>query len=249
MTFTNSARSAARAAPGSISDNELLACLPIAARRPWEPHAEFVALERGEPIHESASRPYAYFPVTAVIAQLCLLKDGASAESALIGNEGMIGFPLVLGGESTPSRAVVLISGDAWRVEADFLRMEVQRVIPVMHLMLRFLQAMMTQMAQTAVCNRHHSIDEQLCRWLLQVIDRLPAGEFAMTRELMALMLGVSRESINEAAGTLQLAGLIRFVHGQVTVLSRTGLERRACECYSVVQREYARLLPHRLAT
>jgi CRP-like cAMP-binding protein len=156
---------------------------------------------------------------------------------------------LVLGGESTPSRAVVLVAGEAWRVKADFIRPEVRLVTPVLHLMLRFVQAMMTQMTQTGVCNRHHSIDAQLCRWLLLVIDRLPVNEFAMTQEFVASMLGVRRESVTEAAGRLQLAGLIRYMRGQITVLSRTGLERRVCECYRVVQKEYERLLPDRLAT
>ena len=244
------ARPPARTRPRFISDNDLLACLPPAARDHWAPHTELVTVERGQLLHESEGRmPYAWFPVSAVVAQLYLLENGASAESALIGSEGMVGFPLVLGGESAPGRAVVLVAGEAWRVKAHFIRQEVLESMPVMHLLLRFLQAMMTQMTQTAVCNRHHTIDEQLCRWLLQVSDRTAGNEFAMTQELMAIMLGVRRESITEAAGQLQLAGLIRYARGQVTVLNRTGLERRACECYPVVQREYARLLPYRPAT
>ncbi len=237
-------------APGiGMRGNELLACLPLKTRTLWAPHLELVDLEQGQLLHESDCRmAYAYFPLTAVVANLYLLQSGASAESALIGNEGMVGLPLVLGGESTPSHAVVLIGGEAWRVKADFIRREVRLVMPVMHLMLRYVQAMMTEMTQTAVCNRHHSIDQQVCRWLLLVIDRLPIGEFAMTQDLMAIMLGVRRESVTAAAGRLQLAGLIRYARGQVSVLNRMGLERRACECYQVVRQEYARVLPDRLA-
>ncbi len=231
--------------PIGMRENELLACLPLPARALWNPHLELVDLQRGQILHESEDRMhYAYFPLTAIVAKLYLLESGASAASALIGNEGMVGFPLVLGGESTPSRAVVLIAGEAWRVKADFIKHEVRSVVTVMHLMLRFLQAMMIQMTQTAVCNRHHSISQQMCRWLLLVIDRLPVNEFAMTQELMAIMLGVRRESVTEAAGQLQMAGLVQYARGHFTVLSRTGLERRACECYQVVKTEYVRLLP-----
>lgn len=245
MTSVIPTRYAVRAAPNGIRENEFLASLPLTARTLWAPQLELVDLEQGQLLHESEGGvPYAYFPITAIVAKLYLLKSGASAESALIGNEGMVGFPLVLGGESTPSRAVVLIAGEAWRVKADFIKHEVRSVMPIMHLMLRFLQAMMTQMTQTAVCNRHHSIDQQMCQRLLLVIDRLPVSEFVMTQELMAIMLGVRRESVMEAAGQLQMAGLIQYARGHVTVLSRTGLERRACECYPAVNKEYARLLP-----
>jgi CRP-like cAMP-binding protein len=244
------ARYAVHALRDGLGENKLLACLELTALRLWEPHLELVNLERGQLLHESKGRiPYAYFPLTAVVAKLYSLESGGSALSALIGNEGMVGFPLVLGGESTPSRAVVLIAGEAWRVKADFIRHEVCLVMQAMHVMLRFLQAMMTQMTQTAVCNRHHSIEQQLCRWLLLIIERLPVSEFAMTQELMAIMLGVRRESVTAAARHLQLAGLIRYARGQVSVLNRTGLERRACECYQVVRQEYARLLPDRLPT
>jgi CRP-like cAMP-binding protein len=248
MTSGIPARYAVRASSSGMRKNELLACLPLTAWRLWEPHLELVDLERGQLLHDSGGRiAYAYFPLTAVVAKLYSLESGGSAESALIGNEGMVGFPLILGGESTPSRAVVLIAGEAWRVKADFIQHEV-RLMQVMPLMLRFLQAMMTQMTQTAVCNKHHSIEQQICRWLLLVIERLPVSEFAMTQELMSIMLGVRRESVTEAAGHLQRAGLIRYARGQVSVLNRMGLERRACECYRAVRQEYARLLPYRLA-
>jgi CRP-like cAMP-binding protein len=249
VTSVIPARHAARAPPICTTENELLACLPLAARALWAPHLELVDLERGQLLHEADGRiPYAYFPLTAVVAKLYLLESGASAASVIIGNEGMVGFPLVLGGESTPSRAVVLVAGEAWRVKADFIRSEVRLVTPVLHLMLRFVQAMMTQVTQTAVCNRHHPIDAQLCRWLLLSMDRLQGKELVMTQELIANMLGVRREGVTEAAGKLQRAGLIGYHRGHITILNREGLEKRTCECYQVVQKEYDRLLPDRTA-
>lgn len=250
INSVNSAPHVFRLPPNGLRDNDLLASLPSITRRLWEHELDLVELEQGELLQESEGPiPYAYFPLTTVVANLYSLKTGGSAEIALIGNEGMVGFPLVLGGESTPTRAVVLIPGEGWRVKADFIQHQSLLVMPVMHLMLKFLQAMMTQMMQTAVCNRYHSIEQQVCRWLLMILDRLPVSEFAMTQELVAIMLGVRRESITAAAGHLQAAGLIQYSRGRVTVLDRTGLERRACECYQVVRQEYARLIPHRLAT
>ena len=249
MTSVIPARYAVRAPPNAISENELLASLPLTARALWVPHLELVDLEQGQLLHESEGRvPYAYFPITAIVAKLYLLKSGASAQSALIGKEGMVGFPLVLGGESTPSRAVVLISGEAWRVKADFIKHEVRALMPIMHLMLRFTQALITQMEQTAVCNRHHSVDQQLCRWLLLSLDRLQGNELVMTHELIANMLGVRREGVTAAAGKLHRAGLIDCGRAHITVLNRAGLEKRTCECYQVVQKEYDRLLPDRTA-
>ena len=250
MTSVTPARCVVHSFTHGLRDNELLTCLPAITRRLWENELELAELEQGQLLHESDGRiPYAYFPLTAVVANLYSLKSGGSAEIALIGNEGMVGFPLVLGGESTPSRAVALVAGEAWRVNADFIQRQSLLTMPVMHLMLRFLQAMMTQMTQTAVCNRYHSIEQQLCRWLLLVLDRLPVSEFAVTQELVAIMLGVRRESVTAAAGHLQAAGLIRYTRGRVAVVDREGLEQRSCECYQVVRHEYARLLPHRLAT
>ena len=231
-------------------ENELLACLPLAVKALWFPHLELVDLDQGEVLHEPDGRmPYVYFPLTAIAAQLYALENGESAESALIGYKGMVGFPVILGGDSTSSRAVVLIAGEAWRVRAAFVQHQVRSVPAVLHLMLRFVQAMMTQMNQTAVCNRHHSIDQQLCRLFLLITERLPVSDFPMTQGLLAATLGVRRESVTEAAGLLQRAGLVRYKRGHITVLDRTGLQRRACECYQVVRQEYARLLPYRLAT
>ena len=174
-----------------------------------------------------------------------MLEDGASAEIAVVGNEGILGISLFMGGESTPSRAVVQSAGHAFRLKADLLKTEFGRFGPTMHLLLRYTQALITQMAQTAVCNRHHSVDQQLCRWLLLSLDRLPSSELAMTQELIANMLGVRREGVTEAAGTLQDAGLIRYRRGMITVLDRPGLEARSCECYQVVKTEFDRLLPY----
>ena len=231
-------------------ENELLACLPLAVKALWFPHLELVDLNEGETLHKpDGLMPYVHFPLTAIIAQLYSLENGESAGSALIGYEGLVGFPVILGGDSTSSRAVVLIAGEAWRVKAPFLQDQVRSVPSVLRLMLRFVQAMMTQMNQTAVCNRHHSTVQQVCRLLLMIAERLPVSDFPMTQGLLAATLGVRRESVTEAAGLLQREGLIRCRRGHVTVLDRLGLQRRACECYRVVRQEYARLLPYRAAT
>jgi CRP-like cAMP-binding protein len=190
-----------------------------------------------------------YFPTTAIVSLLYVLEDGASAEIALVGNEGVVGIALFMGGESTPSRAVVQSAGQGLRLNARTVKQEFELAGPVMHLLLRYTQALLTQMAQTAVCNRHHSLDQQLCRWLLLSLDRLQGTELAMTQELIANMLGVRREGVTEAALSLQKAGLIRYARGHITVIDRAGLERRTCECYEVVKTEYDRLLPDRVAT
>jgi CRP-like cAMP-binding protein len=204
----------------------------------------------GEVLYESGSRlRHVYFPVTSIVSLLYVMEDGASAEIAVVGNEGILGISLFMGGETTPSRAVVQSAGHGYRLHADFLKDEFNRAGPLLHLLLRYTQALITQMAQTAVCNRHHSVDQQLCRWLLMSLDRLPSDELIMTQELIANMLGVRREGVTEAAGKLQSAGLIHYRRGHITVIDRAGLEARACECYAVVKQEFDRLLPHQMAT
>jgi len=231
-------------------ENQLLACLPGKIRTLWEPHLKQVDLELGQVIYEAESYlPWVYFPLTSIVSLLYVLENGASAEIAIVGNEGMVGFALVMGGNTTPSRAVVQSAGKALRMDARFMKHEFQLVPPVLHLILRYTQALMTQMAQTAVCNRHHYLDQQICRWRLISIDRLESNELVMTQELIANMLGVRREGVTDAAGRLQDAGLIKYSRGHITVLDRAGLERRTCECYQSVRKEYARLLPHQIAT
>jgi CRP-like cAMP-binding protein len=192
--------------------------------------------------------PYVYFPTTAIVSLLYVMENGASAEIAVVGNEGVVGISLFMGGESTPSRAVVQSAGSGCRLDAAAMKAEFNRGGPVLHLLLRYTQALITQMAQTAVCNRHHSLDQQLCRWLLLSLDRLQGDELVMTQELIANMLGVRREGVTEGALKLQKAGLIRYSRGHITVLDRAGLEARTCECYAVVKREYDRLLPEQQA-
>jgi CRP-like cAMP-binding protein len=199
----------------------------------------------GEVLYESGvTLSHVYFPTTAIVSLLYVMEDGASAEIAVVGNEGIVGISLFMGGESTPSRAVVQSAGQGFRLKAQVLKEEFNRAGPVLHLLLRYTQALITQMAQTAVCNRHHSLDQQLCRWLLLSLDRLQGDELVMTQELIANMLGVRREGVTEAALKLQSAGLIRYARGRITVLDRAGLEQRTCECYAVVKKEYDRLLP-----
>ncbi len=190
-----------------------------------------------------------YFPTTAIVSLLYVLEDGGSAEIAVVGNEGLVGISLFMGGESTPSRAVVQSAGQGLRLSAQAIKEEFATAGPAMHLLLRYTQALITQMAQTAVCNRHHSLDQQLCRWLLLSLDRLHGSELVMTQEQIANMLGVRREGVTEAAHKLQKNGLIRYSRGRITVLDRPGLEGRACECYAVVKKEYDRLLPDRTAS
>ncbi len=190
-----------------------------------------------------------YFPTTAIVSLLSVMEDGASAEISVVGHEGIVGISLFMGGDSTPSRAVVQSAGRGFCLKAHLLLLEFNRAGSVMHLLLRYTQALITQMAQTVVCNRHHSLDQQLCRWLLLSLDRLPSNELVMTQELIANMLGVRREGVTEAAGQLHKAGLIDYRRGHITVLDRPGLERRSCECYGVVKKEYDRLLPATEAT
>lgn len=229
--------------------NHLLAALPDTIWERWEPLLEPVELPLGQVIYESgATMSHVYFPTTAIVSLLYVLEDGGSAEIAVVGFEGLVGIALFMGGESTPSRAVVQSAGQGYRMSARFLKQEFNAFGPVMHLLLRYTQALITQMAQTAVCNRHHSLDQQLCRWLLLSLDRLPGPDLLMTQELIANMLGVRREGVTEAALKLQRAGLIKYARGHISVLDRPGLEARTCECYEVVRREYGRLLPHMVA-
>jgi len=236
--------------PTDAFANRLLAALPTGEWQRWEPALEPVELPLGQVLYESGSAlSHVYFPTTAIVSLLYVMENGASAEIAVVGNEGVVGISLFMGGESTPSRAVVQSAGQGLRLRAHTIKDEFNRSGPVMHLLLRYTQALITQMAQTAVCNRHHSLDQQLCRWLLLSLDRLRGSELSMTQELIANMLGVRREGVTEAAIKLQQAGLIRYARGHISVLDRAGLEQRTCECYAVVKREYERLLPERTAT
>jgi CRP-like cAMP-binding protein len=230
--------------------NDLLAALPDGERSRWLPQLEPIDLPLGKALYESGSKlSHVYFPTTSIVSLLYVMEDGASAEIAVVGREGIVGVSLFMGGQSTTSRAVVQSAGQGFRLKANLMMQEFNRAGPVLHLLLRYTQALITQMAQTAVCNRHHSLDQQLCRWLLLSLDRLPSDELVMTQELIANMLGVRREGVTEAAGQLQEAGLIQYRRGHITVLNRKRLEQRACECYAVVKTEYDRLLPERLAT
>ena len=228
--------------------NQLLAALPAADWARWQPQLEPVTLALGDVLYEpGGTLSHVYFPTSAIVSLLYVMENGASAEIAVVGFEGVVGISLFMGGESTPSRAVVQSAGQGWRLPAAAIKSEFKRA-PVLHLMLRYTQALITQMAQTAVCNRHHSLDQQLCRWLLLSLDRLHGNDLVMTQELMANMLGVRREGVTEAALKLQQAGLIRYARGRITVLDRPGLAQRTCECYAVVKTEYDRLLPLRPA-
>jgi CRP-like cAMP-binding protein len=227
------------------SQNHLLAALPAAERGRLIPHLELVPMPLGAVLYEAGNElRHVYFPTTSIVSLLYVMRDGASAEIAVVGNEGIIGVALFMGGETMPNRAVVQSAGHAYRLKGHLLKQEFNRSGELQHLLLRYTQALLTQMAQTAVCNRHHSLDQQLCRWLLLSLDRLPSTELVMTQELIANMLGVRREGVTEAAGNLQKAGLISYRRGRITVLDRAGLEARACECYAVVKKEFDRLLP-----
>ena len=228
--------------------NHLLAALPEAEWQRWSAVLEPVELKLGQVLYEAnGTMSHVYFPTTAIVSLLYVMENGASAEIAVVGNEGLVGVSLFMGGESTPSRAVVQSAGQGFRLSSAVMKEEFNRA-PVLHLMLRYTQALITQMAQTAVCNRHHSLDQQLCRWLLLSLDRLQGDELMMTQELIANMLGVRREGVTEGALKLQKAGLIRYARGHITVLDRAGLELRTCECYAVVKKEYDRLLPVKIA-
>jgi CRP-like cAMP-binding protein len=225
--------------------NRLLDALPVEEYERIASHLELIPMGLGDVLYESGSKlRHVYFPTTAIVSLLYVMEDGASAEIAIVGNEGILGISLFMGGDTTPSRAVVQSAGHGYRLRADLLKAEFDLFGPTMHLLLLYTQALITQMAQTAVCNRHHSIDQQLCRWLLLSLDRLQSNELSMTQELIANMLGVRREGVTEAAGKLQKAGLIRYARGKITVLDRPALEKRSCECYQVVKDEMDRLLP-----
>jgi CRP-like cAMP-binding protein len=229
----------------SESKNHLLAALPAAAFERLRGDLEAVSLPLGASIYEAGAQiRYLYFPTEGIISLLQVMEDGSSAEIAVVGNEGVVGISLFMGGETTPSRAVVQSAARAQRLPAGRLQIEFARGGELQHLLLRYTQALITQMSQTAVCNRHHSVEQQLCRWLLMSVDRLhPRDELVMTQELIANMLGVRRGGVTEAAGKLQDAGLIRYARGHITVLDRPKLEARVCECYATVKKEYARLL------
>jgi CRP-like cAMP-binding protein len=225
--------------------NHLLAALSAADFERVKPGLRLVPLDLGQVLYESGSRQRAvYFPTTSIVSLLYMMEDGASAEIAVVGNEGIIGVSLFMGGETTTNRAVVQSAGHAYRLPGKVLKEEFTRAGAMQHLLLRYTQALLTQMAQTAVCNRHHSLDQQLCRWLLLSLDRLDGNELVMTKELIANMLGVRREGVTEAAGNLQRAGLIKYNRGHIIVHDRAGLETRTCECYAVVKEEFDRLLP-----
>ena len=203
----------------------------------------------GYVVYESGSTlTHVYFPTTSIVSLLYVIENGASAEIAVVGNDGVVGISLFMGGGSTPSRGVVRSAGRGFRLKASVMNKEFQRAGPVLHLLLRYTQALITQIAQTAVCNRHHTLDQQLCRWLLLSLDRLQNNNLVMTQELIANMLGVRREGVTEGALKLQQAGLISYTRGRITILDRPGLEKRTCECYAVVRKEYDRLLPSKKA-
>ncbi len=232
------------------SENQLLAALPQAEMQRWLPNLESVDMPLGSVVYESGGTlSHVYFPTTAIVSLLYVLENGASAEIAVVGNEGVVGVSVFMGGGSTPSRGVVQSAGRGYCLPSSWMKEEFDRSGPALHLLLRYTQALLTQMAQTAVCNRHHSLDQQLCRWLLLSLDRLQGSELIMTQELIANMLGVRREGVTEGALKLQQAGLIRYARGHISVLDRRGLEKRSCECYAVVKKEYDRLLPAQVAT
>ena len=225
--------------------NQLLAALPEENYRALLPSLELVDLPLGKALYEpGGAQGYVYFPTSSIVSLLYVLEDGSSAEIAVTGNEGLVGISLFMGGETTSTRAVVQSAGHGYRLKGEVLSREFESGGVLQHLLLRYTQALITQMTQTAVCNRHHSVDQQLCRWLLLSLDRLPGNELVMTQELIANMLGVRREGVTEAAGKLQAEGLIRYRRGHITVLDRAKLEARVCECYAVVKKEYDRLLP-----
>ena len=231
--------------PHSPKQNHLLAALPATEFERLSPHLELVPMPLGEILYEPGGQlRHVYFPTTSIVSLLYVFADGASAESAMVGNEGVLGISLFMGGETTPSQAVVQSEGYGYRLEAQLLKQEFHRPKSALHLLLlRYTEALITQMAQTAVCNRHHSVEQQLCRWLLLSLDRLSSNELTMTQELIANMLGVRREGVTTAAGNLQRAGLIRYTRGHIEVLDRARLEQEVCECYAAVKKEVDRLL------
>lgn len=249
------------ATPASTRQNFLLAALPAEILARLSPHLELITMPLGEVLYESGSQlTHVYFPTTAILSLSYIMEDGASSEIAGVGNEGMLGISIFMGGNTTPSRATVQTSGHGYRLKAglimeEFNRTGGRRTGALHNLLLRYTQALMTQISQTAACNRHHSVEQQLCRWLLSTLDRLSSNELTITQELIAGMLGVRREAITEAAGNLQRAGLISYRRGHITVLKRLGLEVCTCECYAVVKKEQYRLLndirnrpPHKIS-
>jgi CRP-like cAMP-binding protein len=234
--------------PHTPKQNHLLAALPEADYARLLPDLELIQMPLGWAVYESGGRmSYLYFPTTSIVSLLYVMENGASAEIAITGNEGLVGISSFMGGESTPSRAVVQSAGTGYRLKASVVKREFAIGGNLQHLALRYTRALITQMAQTAVCNRHHALDQQLCRWLLLSLDRLPGDELLMTQELIANMLGVRREGVTEAAGKLQADGLIHHSRGHIKVLDRARMEKRVCECYAVVKQEYDRLLPYKI--
>jgi len=237
-------------APHDFQQNALLGLLPEEELARLKPHLERVTLTLGQSLSESGRQmSHVYFPLDSIVSLLCVMENGDSTEIGVVGNEGVVGVSLFMGGETTPSRAIVQSAGVAYRLKGQVLKNEFYRAGCMQRLLLRYTQALLTQMAQTAVCNRHHTVDQQLCRWLLLSLDRLEGDELVMTQELIANMLGVRREGVTESAGKLQKAGLISYHRGHITVIDRPGLEARVCECYAVVKREYDRLLNHGAVT
>jgi CRP-like cAMP-binding protein len=232
-----------------VRHNDLLAALPLEQWERWRQHLEYVDMRLGEVLYEPGDTPtHVYFPITAIVSLLYVMKNGESAEIAIVGSEGLVGVPLFMGGGSTSSRALIQGAGGAYRLSAELMKREFDRGGPVLHLLLRYTQALMTQMVQTAACNKHHSIDQQLCRWLLLSLDRLQGPEMTLTEKLIANMLGVTSERATEAALKLGDLGMIQYQAGRIRVLDRHALEQRSCECYAVVKQEYNRLLPFELA-
>ena len=236
--------------PSALQQNQLLAALPPADLARLGENIELAKMPRGHVLYESGDKlQHVYFPTSSIISLLYVMEDGSSAEIAIVGNEGIVGISLFMGGETTPSRAIVQSAGQSLRVSSRVLKAEFRRGGPLHNLLLRYTQALITQMSQTAVCNRHHSVEQQLCRWLLMSLDRLGSNELSMTQKLIANMLGVRREGVAESAGKLQKLGLIEYSRGRIVMLNRAGVERRTCECYEVVKKEYRRLLPQITAT
>jgi CRP-like cAMP-binding protein len=234
----------------ALQQNHLLAALPAAELTRISEGIVITPMPLGHVLYESGDEMrHVYFPTNCIVSLLYVMEDGSSAEIAIVGNEGIVGISLFMGGETTPSRAIVQSAGEAFRVASRILKEEFRRAGPVQHVLLRYTQALITQMSQTAVCNRHHSVEQQLCRWLLMSLDRLASNELTMTQELIANMLGVRREGVTESAGKLQKLGLIEYSRGHIRVLDRPALESHACECYQVVKTEFERLLPERIAT
>jgi CRP-like cAMP-binding protein len=229
--------------------NHLLAALPEHDWQRWVPHLELVELPLGKVLYESgATLSHVYFPTDAIISLLYVMQSGESAEIAVVGNDGIVGVALFMGGNSTSSRAVVQNAGHGFRMKAQVIKDEFENAAPVLHLLLRYVQALITQMTQTAACNRHHALPQQLCRWLLLSLDRLRGNDLVMTQQLVANMLGIPLDGVSEGARELEKGGMIRFAKGRITVLDRAGLEKLTCECYAVVKKEYDRLLPRRKA-